>query len=154
MEVGSGAMTQSERQVLVAGGAGFMGSHLCERLLAEGRRVMCLDSFITSDRSNLRSLEGRAGFELVEADVVEPLPAKVTRRRFARIYNLACPASPPLYQINPEHTLLTSVMGSHRLLRLAEACGARFLLASTSVVYGDPDVHPQEESYRGNVSCT
>jgi len=142
------------KTILVAGGAGFLGSHLCERLIADGARVVCLDNFRTGDRGNLRKLERNPRFELVEADIVEPLPATLARRRFGEIYNLACAASPPLYQLDPEHTLLTSVLGTHRLLKLAHTCGARFLLTSTSEIYGDPDVHPQVESYRGNVSCT
>ncbi|MFL5296915.1 MAG: UDP-glucuronic acid decarboxylase family protein [Phenylobacterium sp.] len=142
------------KQVLVAGGAGFLGSHLCERLIEDGAHVVCLDNFLTGSRDNLRRLQRMAGFELVEADIVEPLPARIAKRRFDRIYNLACAASPPLYQADPEHTLLTSVVGVHQLLKLAEATDARFLLASTSEVYGDPDVHPQVETYRGNVSCT
>jgi UDP-glucuronate decarboxylase len=146
--------TTRRKQILVAGGAGFLGSHLCERLIADGARVVCLDNFQTGARENLRKLEREAGFELVEHDVVEPLPAKVTRRRFDRVYNLACAASPPLYQANPEHTLLTSVLGARHLLQLAEASGGRFLLTSTSEVYGDPHVHPQPETYWGNVNCT
>jgi UDP-glucuronate decarboxylase len=140
--------------VLVAGGAGFLGSHLCERLMADGAKVVCLDNLQTGRRENLRRLEGRDGFEFVKADVVEPLPAKVTKTRFERIYNLACAASPPLYQADPEHTLLTSVLGTQHLLKLAEASGARFLQASTSEIYGDPESHPQPESYWGNVNCT
>src|SRR4051794_30017496 len=143
-----------QKEVLVAGGAGFLGSHLCERLVGEGARVLCLDNFLTGDRANLRRLSRRPGFELIEADIVDPLPAKVLKRSFGRIYNLACAASPPLYQADPEHTLLTSVLGTHRLLRLAEQCGARLLLSSTSEVYGDPDFHPQPETYRGSVNCT
>jgi UDP-glucuronate decarboxylase len=143
-----------EHEVLVAGGAGFLGSHLCERLIDAGARVTCLDNFQTGDRANLRRLSRTAGFELVEADIVDPLPAKLLRRKFDRIYNLACAASPPLYQADPEHTLLTSVLGTQRLLRLAEATGARLLLSSTSEVYGDPDFHPQVESYWGHVNCT
>ena len=146
--------TVKQKTVLVAGGAGFLGSHLCERLIEEGCRVVCLDNFLTGDRANLHRLERSAAFELIEADIVQPLPAKLARRKFDEIYNLACAASPPLYQADPEHTLLTSVLGTHHLLKLAHACGARFLLTSTSEVYGDPDVHPQVETYRGNVSCT
>lgn len=142
------------KTILVAGGAGFLGSHLCERLIGEGARVVCLDNLQTGRRENLRKLEGRDGFEFVRADVVDPLPAKVTGTRFDRIYNLACAASPPLYQANPEHTLLTSVVGAQHLLKLAEECGARFLQASTSEIYGDPESHPQPESYWGNVNCT
>jgi UDP-glucuronate decarboxylase len=142
------------KRVLVAGGAGFLGSHLCERLIEDGATVVCLDSFLTGARENLRRLQRMDRFELVEADIVEPLPSRLTKQRFDRIYNLACAASPPLYQADPEHTMLTSVLGTHQLLKLAQSCGARFLLSSTSEVYGDPDVHPQVESYRGNVSCT
>ena len=146
--------TTRRKQILVAGGAGFLGSHLCERLVGDGARVVCLDNFLTGSRENLRRLERESGFELIEHDVVEPLPPTLARRRFDRIYNLACAASPPLYQADPEHTLMTSVVGAARLLKLAEATGARFLLTSTSEVYGDPHVHPQTESYWGNVNCT
>ncbi|MDE2486982.1 MAG: SDR family oxidoreductase [Alphaproteobacteria bacterium] len=147
-------MKTKDKTILVAGGAGFLGSHLCERLVAEGARVVCLDNFLTGDRGNLVKLQRSSRFELVEADIVEPLPARLTKRKFDEIYNLACAASPPLYQADPEHTLMTSVLGTHHLLKLAHACGARFLLTSTSEVYGDPDVHPQVETYRGNVNCT
>ncbi|MCR5876140.1 SDR family oxidoreductase [Phenylobacterium sp. J426] len=143
-----------QKTVLVAGGAGFLGSHLCERLMADGANVVCLDNLQTGRRENLRKLEGRDGFTFVKADVVDPLPAKVTQMRFDRIYNLACAASPPLYQADPEHTLLTSVLGTQHLLKLAEASRARFLQASTSEIYGDPESHPQPESYWGNVNCT
>jgi len=147
-------MKTKQKTILVTGGAGFLGSHLCERLIAEGARVVCLDNFLTGNRANLRKLQRNPRFELVEADIVDPLPARVSQRSFDEIYNLACAASPPLYQADPEHTLMTSVLGTHHLLKLAHACGARFLLTSTSEVYGDPDVHPQVETYRGNVSCT
>jgi UDP-glucuronate decarboxylase len=143
-----------QQEVLVAGGGGFLGSHLCERLIERGARVICLDNFRTGERANLRRLTREPGFELVEADIIDPLPARLLRRRFDRIYNLACAASPPLYQADPEHTMLTSVLGTQRLLRLAEARGARLLLSSTSEVYGDPDFHPQAESYWGHVNCT
>jgi UDP-glucuronate decarboxylase len=141
---------------LVAGGAGFIGSHLCARLLNDGGEVICLDNLQTARPSNLRLLEGRAGFTFVEADIVNPLPASVTAlgSRIMRIYNLACAASPPQYQADPEHTMLTNVVGTNHLLRLAEKAGARMLLTSTSEVYGDPEVHPQHESYRGWVNCT
>lgn len=142
------------QHVLVAGGAGFLGSHLCDRLLAEGARVVCLDNLLTGGLGNLESALGHPHFEFVQADVVSPLPAAVTRRRFDRIYNLACAASPPLYQANPEHTLMTSVLGTKHLLDLAQEKGARFLLSSTSEVYGDPHVHPQPETYWGNVNPT
>ena len=141
---------------LVAGGAGFIGSHLCMKLLEAGERVLCLDNLQTSRPSNLEMLKKLEGFRFVLGDVSQPLPVEVMReaRSIRRIYNLACAASPPLYQLDPEHTMLTNVLGTDRLLRLAEQAGARFLLASTSEVYGDPDIHPQPEHYRGNVSCT
>ncbi len=139
---------------LVAGGAGFIGSHLCKALLDRGEHVVCVDSLLTSRPSNLAALEDHPHFTFVEADVVDVLPPSVTTRRYDRVYNLACAASPPQYQADPEHTMLTNVVGTDRLLRLAEANGARFLLTSTSEVYGDPEHHPQQESYRGFVSCT
>jgi UDP-glucuronate decarboxylase len=133
--------------ILVAGGAGFIGSHLSARLLDEGHEVLCLDNLQTARPSNLRLLEGRPCFRFVEADIVAPLPKSVTTQahRITRVYNLACAASPPQYQADPEHTMLTNVVGTHHLLRLAEKAGARFLLTSTSEVYGDPEVHPQAE---------
>nr|WP_294256438.1 UDP-glucuronic acid decarboxylase family protein [uncultured Sphingomonas sp.] len=142
--------------ILVAGGAGFIGSHLCAELLDRGEQVVCLDSLQTSNLSNLRGLEGRPGFEFVRGDIVDELPAIILERahRFKQIYNLACAASPPQYQVDPEHTMLTNVVGTDRLLRLASQAGARFLLTSTSEVYGDPEMHPQREEYRGWVSCT
>ena len=140
--------------VLVAGGAGFIGSHLIDALLAEGAWVVCLDSYVTGRPQNLAHLERESRFDLVEGDVTDALPASLRRTRFTRVYNLACPASPPHYQADPEHTLLTNVLGTRNLLRLAEEKEARFLLASTSEVYGDPEVHPQPESYRGATSCT
>ena len=146
-------MTRS-KLILVAGGAGFLGSHLCERLLGDGHRVVCLDNLQTGTLANLRHAEREPGFSFIRHDITRPLPPSVTKRRFHQIYNLACAASPPLYQIDPEHTLLTSVLGAHRLLRLAERCDARFLLTSTSEVYGDPEVHPQSEDYWGHVHCT
>ena len=141
---------------LVAGGAGFIGSHLCRALLDAGEQVVCLDNLQTARATNLLDLEAHDGFTFVEADITQPLPREITRqaKAFTRIYNLACAASPELYQVDPEHTMLTSVVGTVQLLRLAEQSGARFLLTSTSEVYGDPEVHPQPESYRGNVSCT
>ncbi|ACA16534.1 NAD-dependent epimerase/dehydratase [Methylobacterium sp. 4-46] len=140
--------------VLVAGGAGFLGSHLCDALLARGDRVIALDSFLTGRRRNLRHLERDPRFDLVEHDVVRPLPAALRRQTFDRVYNLACAASPPHYQADPEHTLLTSVLGTRHLLLAAEASGARFFQASTSEVYGDPEVHPQPEGYWGHVNPT
>ena len=139
------------RLVLVAGGAGFLGSHLCDALLADGDRVLCIDNFLTGRRRNLRHLEREPRFDLIEADVIDPLPSEPASPRLTldAIFNLACPASPPHYQADPEHTMLTNVLGTRNLLRLAERRGARFLLASTSEVYGDPDVHPQQESLLG-----
>lgn len=149
-------MGRSKPVTLIAGGAGFIGSHLCLRLLGEGHEVICIDNLQTALPSNLGRLKGRPGFTFVEADIVQPLPEAVTARagEIGRVYNLACPASPPLYQIDPEHTMLTNVVGTNNLLRLAEKSGARFFLASTSEVYGDPEVHPQQEEYRGWVNCT
>ena len=135
------------RHVLVAGGAGFLGSHLCERLLAQGHRVLCVDSYDTGHVGNVAHLLADPAFTLVKHDVCVPLGVTVDW-----IFNLACPASPVQYQKHPIRTTRTSVVGTLNLLDLASACGARFLLASTSEVYGDPEVHPQPESYRGNVS--
>ncbi len=142
--------------ILVAGGAGFIGSHLCARLLDEGNEVLCLDNLQTARPSNLRLLDDRPGFRFIEADIVNPLPDAVMEvaHRITRIYNLACAASPPQYQADPEHTMLTNVVGTNHLLRLAERVGARVLLTSTSEVYGDPEIHPQREDYRGSVNCT
>ena len=140
---------------LVAGGAGFIGSHLCRALLDRGFEVICLDNLQTAREINLEQLENERNFTFFRADIVDPLPDAVTRRcDISRIYNLACAASPPQYQADPEHTMLTNVMGTDRLLRLAEQNGARFLLTSTSEVYGDPEAHPQQEDYRGWVNCT
>jgi len=146
--------TANSKIALVAGGSGFIGSHLVDALLAEGATVVCLDSFTTGRPGNLRHLHGESRFDFVEADVIDELPAAVSRRRFSHVYNLACAASPPHYQMDPEHTMLTNVVGTRNLLRLAEEKGARFLLTSTSEVYGDPEQHPQTESYRGWVNCT
>lgn len=132
---------------LVTGGAGFLGSHLCERLLEQGQEVLCLDNFFTGRRRNVAHLLANPNFELIRHDVVDPLKAEVDR-----IYNLACPASPVHYQYNPIKTVKTSVMGAINCLGLAKRVGARVLQASTSEVYGDPEVHPQPESYRGNVN--
>ena len=145
---------RTDRVALVAGGAGFIGSHLCDRLIQDGARVVCLDSFLTGRRSNIAHLEDDENFELIEHDVIDQLPAKLRRIRFTHIYHLACAASPPHYQADPEHTMLTNVVGTNNLLRLAEQCGARLLLTSTSEVYGDPEAHPQREDYRGWVNCT
>lgn len=142
--------------VLVAGGAGFLGSHLCDALLSEGAHVVALDNFQTGRKQNLRHLEREPRFDLVDSDIIKPLPSRLRSRRmrFDEIFNLACAASPPHYQADPEHTMLTSVVGTHNLLTFAEDIGARFFLASTSEIYGDPEVHPQKESYWGNVNPT
>ena len=133
--------------ILVTGGAGFLGSHLCERLLNHGHEVLCLDNFFTGRRKNVAHLADNPNFELIRHDVVDPFKFEVDR-----IYNLACPASPVHYQYNPIKTIKTSVMGAINCLGLAKRVGARILQASTSEVYGDPEVHPQPESYRGNVN--
>ena len=147
---------KAEKIALVSGGAGFIGSNLCERLIREGTHVICVDNFQTGRAENLRQFEGEGRFEFVEHDVIDNLPQWLRggRTKFTHIYHLACAASPPHYQADPEHTMLTSVVGTRNLLRLAEETGARLLLSSTSEVYGDPEAHPQREDYRGWVSCT
>jgi UDP-glucuronate decarboxylase len=144
------------KTALVAGGAGFVGSHLIDALLAEGVTVVCLDSYLTGRPVNLKHLEKESRFDFVEADVIDRLPSQIrlSKTRFTHVYNLACAASPPHYQADPEHTMLTCVLGTRNLLRLSEEMDARFLLTSTSEVYGDPEVHPQVEGYRGWVNCT
>lgn len=132
---------------LVTGGAGFIGSHLCERLLERGGEVVCLDNFFTGRKDNISHLLGDPHFELVRHDVTQPILLEVDR-----IYNLACPASPIHYQYNPVKTIKTNVMGALNMLGLAKRVKARILQASTSEVYGDPAVHPQPESYWGNVN--
>jgi UDP-glucuronate decarboxylase len=134
-------------RILVTGGAGFIGSHLCERLLREGNEVICLDNFFTGRRENVFHLLDNPRFELLRHDVIEPVLLEVDQ-----IYNLACPASPIHYQYNPVKTVKTSVMGTINMLGLAKRVHARILQASTSEVYGDPEVHPQTESYWGNVN--
>src|SRR6476660_413583 len=134
-------------RILVTGGAGFIGSHLCERLLSEGNEVLCLDNFFTGRRENIFNLLDNPRFELLRHDVTEPILLEVDQ-----IYNLACPASPVHYQYNPVKTVKTSVMGAINMLGLAKRVRARILQASTSEVYGDPQVHPQPEDYRGNVN--
>jgi UDP-glucuronate decarboxylase len=134
-------------RVLVTGGAGFLGSHLCERLIAEGHDVLCLDNFFTGRRDNVMHLLNRPRFELVRHDVTEPILLEVDQ-----IYNLACPASPVHYQYNPVKTVKTNVMGTINMLGLAKRVRARILQASTSEVYGDPELHPQPETYWGNVN--
>jgi UDP-glucuronate decarboxylase len=140
-------------RVLVAGGAGFIGSHLVDRLLAQGAEVVVVDNLLTGREANLRHLSGERRLTMVEADICDPFPKSV-KGRFTHIFNAACAASPPRYQADPEHTMLTNVLGTRNLLRLAERDGARFLQTSTSEVYGDPEAHPQREEYRGFVSCT
>lgn len=134
-------------RILVTGGAGFIGSHLCERLLKEGRHVICLDNFYTGTRENIKEFLNLKNFELLEHDIVDPIEVKVDQ-----IYNLACPASPVHYQADPIKTAKTSALGAINLLELAEKNKARILQASTSEVYGDPQVHPQTEDYWGHVN--
>lgn len=140
----------------MTGGAGFIGSSLCDRLIGEGAYVLCLDNLRTGTLDNISQLASESRFDFVEHDVIDNLPPWLCggRVKLTHIYHLACAASPPHYQADPEHTMLTNVMGTCNLLRLAEETGARFLLTSTSEVYGDPEVHPQAEGYRGSVSCT
>lgn len=134
-------------RVLVTGGAGFLGSHLCDRLLQDGHEVLCVDNFFTGSKSNVQHLVGAPAFELLRHDVTLPLIVEVDQ-----IYNLACPASPVHYQHDPVHTMKTSVLGAMNMLGLAKRLGARVFQASTSEVYGDPEVHPQPESYWGKVN--
>ena len=134
-------------KILVTGGAGFLGSHLCDRLISEDHEVICLDNFFTGSKQNIIHLLDNTRFELMRHDVVDPFKVEVDQ-----IYNLACPASPVHYQHNPIKTVKTSVMGANNALGLAKRVGARILQASTSEVYGDPEVHPQPEDYRGNVN--
>jgi UDP-glucuronate decarboxylase len=136
-------------RILVSGGAGFLGSHLCEKLLKMGNEVICLDNFFTGRKNNIRNLLNNRGFELIRHDIIEPILLEVDQ-----IYNLACPASPIHYQYNPVKTTKTSVMGAINMLGLAKRVKARILQASTSEIYGDPIEHPQKESYWGNVNCT
>lgn len=135
------------KRILITGGAGFIGSHLCERLLDEGNDIICLDNFFTGSKDNIRHLIGNNRFELVRHDITKEFYAEVDQ-----IYNLACPASPIHYQYNPIKTMKTSVIGIMNVLGLAKRCKARILQASTSEVYGDPKVHPQVEEYWGNVN--
>lgn len=134
-------------RILVTGGAGFIGSHLCKRLLEDGNEVICLDNFFTGSQDNIKHLYKYKTFSLVTHDITEKFIEKVDK-----IYNLACPASPPHYQYNAVKTIKTSVLGIINMLDLADSCNARILQASTSEVYGDPIVHPQKESYWGNVN--
>ena len=134
-------------RVLVTGGAGFLGSHLCDRLVADGNDVVCVDNLFTGSKDNIRHLLGNPYFEFVRHDVIQPIYVECDQ-----IYNLACPASPVQYQVDPIYTTKTSMYGAMNALGLAKRCGARILQASTSEVYGDPEVSPQAESYRGRVN--
>lgn len=139
----------SRPRALVTGGAGFLGSHLCERLLNDGYEVVCVDNFFTGTRENVAHLLSNNHFEVMRHDICDPLRIEVDE-----IYNLACPASPPHYQHNPIYTTKTSVLGTMNMLGLAKRIGAKFFQASTSEVYGDPEIHPQPESYWGRVNPT
>lgn len=135
-------------RILVTGGAGFIGSHLIDRLMSQGHEILCLDNFYTGHKENILKWLDNPYFELIRHDITEPIRLEVDQ-----VYHLACPASPVHYQYNPVKTIKTNVMGTLNMLGLAKRVKARFLLASTSEVYGDPDVHPQPEEYRGNVNC-
>ena len=135
------------KRILVTGGAGFIGNHLCRRLLNEGNHVICLDNFFTGLKKHIEDMLGNPNFELIEHDIVDPVDIKVDQ-----IYNLACPASPPHYQYDPVKTMKTSVLGIINMLELAKKYNATLLHASTSEVYGNPLVHPQQETYWGNVN--
>jgi len=135
------------KKVLVTGGAGFLGSHLCDRLVNEGHHVLCVDNYFTGSKKNIEHLLEHSNFEIIRQDICLPLYVEVDE-----IYNLACPASPQAYQWDPIQTMKTSVIGSYNLLGLAKRTGARILQASTSEIYGDPKVHPQTEDYWGNVN--
>lgn len=137
----------SIKRILVTGGAGFLGSHLCERLIEQGHDVICLDNFFTSQKTNVQHLLDHRNFELIRHDVTHPVWLEVDQ-----VYNLACPAAPGHYQYNPIKTMKTSVMGAINVLGMAKRCNARVMQASTSEVYGDPEIHPQPETYRGNVN--
>jgi len=140
-------MIHSQKRILVTGGAGFLGSHLCDRLVTEGHDVVCLDNFFTGRKSNIAHLLGKPNFELIRHDLVQPVFLEVDE-----IYNLACPASPIHYQYNPVKTVKTSIMGAINMLGLAKRVKAKILQASTSEIYGNPTVHPQKEDYWGNVN--
>ena len=135
------------KRILITGGAGFLGSHLCEQLLREGNDIICLDNFFTGDKKNIAHLLGLPNFELIRHDIINPIYLEVDE-----IYNLACPASPVHYQFNPIKTIKTNVMGVINVLGIAKRTKAKVLQASTSEIYGDPEVHPQNESYWGKVN--
>ena len=138
---------ESNKRIMVSGGGGFIGSHLCERLIQAGNDVTCIDNFISGNRRNIEHLLDEPRFHLVEHDVIDPICIEADE-----IYNLACPASPIHYQNDPIHTAKTSFMGALNMLGVAKKNGAKILQASTSEVYGDPEVHPQKENYKGNVN--
>ena len=137
----------TNKRILVTGGAGFLGSHICERLVDQGHDVICLDNLFTSQKSNIEHLLGKKNFEFIRHDITEPIWLEVDE-----IYNMACPAAPGHYQYNPIKTMKTSIMGSINVLGMAKRCRAKVLQASTSEVYGDPEIHPQPESYKGSVN--
>lgn len=143
----NGSDTRMMKTILVTGGAGFLGSHLCDRLIEHGDEVICVDNFFTGRKENIAHLIGHPRFELIRHDIVHPLHVECDQ-----IYNLACPASPVAYQFNPIKTIKTSTVGMVNMLGLAKRCRARLLQASTSEVYGDPEVHPQTEDYWGHVN--
>src|SRR2546423_7429250 len=138
-------MPNSLKRILVTGGAGFVGSHLCDRLVAQGHDVICIDNLFTSQKQNIQHLLGKPNFEFIRHDVVDPILLEVDE-----IYNLACPASPPHYQYNPVKTMKTSVVGAINMLGMAKRVRAKILQASTSETYGEPKVHPHPEGYGGN----
>ena len=140
---------KSKKINLVTGGSGFLGSHLCKKLINEGHEVLCLDNFYTGKKKNIRQLINNPNFELIRHDITKPISLEVDR-----IWHLACPASPVHYQHNPIKTSKISFMGTYNMLGLAKRTGAKFLLASTSEIYGDPEVTPQKESYKGSVNTT
>ena len=139
----------SKKRNLITGGSGFLGSHLSKKLLEKGEEVICLDNFFTGNKKNIQELIKYKNFELIRHDVTEPIKLEVDK-----IWHLACPASPIHYQMNPIKTTKTSFMGTYNMLGLAKRVGAKFLLASTSEIYGDPEEHPQKESYKGSVNTT
>jgi len=140
-------MIHIQKRIIITGGAGFLGSHLCDRLIAEGHDVLCVDNFFTGSKQNIRHLIGNPGFELMRHDITFPLYVEADE-----IYNFACPASPIHYQFDPVQTTKTSVHGAINMLGLAKRIKAKILQASTSEVYGDPQVHPQPETYLGHVN--
>lgn len=136
------------KNILITGGAGFIGSHLCRKLLEQGNKVICLDNFFTGRKENIKELSANPNFQLIEHDVTSPISLQVDE-----IYHLACPASPVRYQFNPVETVRTNVLGTINMLELAKYCQAKILQASTSEIYGDPKEHPQKETYWGHVNC-